>query len=50
MLVAAGFVGIGVPDVLLAVALWALAALSAATTVQRLREVRRQAVPYSDAA
>jgi CDP-diacylglycerol--glycerol-3-phosphate 3-phosphatidyltransferase len=50
VLVAAGFVGIGVPDVLLAVALWALAALSAATTVQRLREVRRQAVPYSDAA
>jgi CDP-diacylglycerol--glycerol-3-phosphate 3-phosphatidyltransferase len=50
VLVAAGFVGIGVPDVLLAVALWVLAALSAATTVQRLREVRRQAVPYSDAA
>jgi CDP-diacylglycerol--glycerol-3-phosphate 3-phosphatidyltransferase len=43
LLVATGLVGLGVPDVLLTVALWALAALSAATTVQRLREVHRQA-------
>ena len=45
-----GFVGLGAPDVLLAVALWVLAALSAATTVQRLLEVRRQAVLQSGAA
>jgi CDP-diacylglycerol--glycerol-3-phosphate 3-phosphatidyltransferase len=44
LLVPTGLVGLGVPDVLLAVALWALAALAAATTVQRLREVRRQAL------
>jgi CDP-diacylglycerol--glycerol-3-phosphate 3-phosphatidyltransferase len=39
-----GFVGLGVDDVLLALALWVLAGLSLATTVQRLLEVRRQAV------
>jgi CDP-diacylglycerol--glycerol-3-phosphate 3-phosphatidyltransferase len=43
VLAAAGLVGLGVPDVLLAVALWVLAALSAVTMWQRLREVRRQA-------
>lgn len=43
VLAAAGLVGLGVPDVLLAVALWVLAVLSAVTMVQRLREVRRQA-------
>lgn len=42
-LAATGLVGFGVPDVLLAVALWVLAALSAVTMGQRLREVRRQA-------
>ena len=50
LLFPAGFVGLGVPDVLLAVALWVLAALSAATTVQRLLEVRRQADLHSRAA
>ena len=50
LLFATGFVGLGLPDAVLAVALWALAALSAATTVQRLLEVRRQAVPHADAA
>jgi CDP-diacylglycerol--glycerol-3-phosphate 3-phosphatidyltransferase len=44
LLVPAGLVGLGVPDALLAVALWLLAGLAAATTVQRLREVRRQAL------
>lgn len=43
VLAAAGLVGLGVPDVLLAVALWVLAVLSAVTMVQRLREVKRQA-------
>jgi CDP-diacylglycerol--glycerol-3-phosphate 3-phosphatidyltransferase len=38
-----GFVGLGVPDGLLAVALWVLALMSAITVVQRLVEVRRQA-------
>lgn len=50
VLVATGLVGLGVPDVLLAVALWLLAALSAVTLVQRLREVHRQAAIVSDAA
>jgi CDP-diacylglycerol--glycerol-3-phosphate 3-phosphatidyltransferase len=44
LLIASGLVGLGVPDVLLAVALWVLAVLAAATTAQRLREVHRQAV------
>jgi CDP-diacylglycerol--glycerol-3-phosphate 3-phosphatidyltransferase len=44
VLAAAGLVGLGVPDVLLAVGLWVLAVLSAVTMWQRLREVRRQAV------
>ena len=43
MLVATGLVGFGVPDVLIVVALWVLAALTAITLVQRLREVHRQA-------
>lgn len=43
VLVATGLVGFGVPDGLLTVALWVLAALSAVTMGQRLREVRRQA-------
>jgi len=50
VLVAAGLVGLGVPDVLLAVALWVLAVMAAITTVQRLLEVRRQAVAASGAA
>ena len=50
VLVATGLVGLGVPDVLLAVALWLLAAMSAVTMVQRLLEVRRQAVTHSGAA
>jgi CDP-diacylglycerol---glycerol-3-phosphate 3-phosphatidyltransferase len=44
VLVATGLVGLGVPDVLLSAALWLLAALSAITMAQRLREVRRQAL------
>lgn len=43
VLAAAGVVGLGVPDGLLAGALWVLAVLSAVTVVQRLLEVRRQA-------
>jgi CDP-diacylglycerol--glycerol-3-phosphate 3-phosphatidyltransferase len=43
VLVATGLTGFGVPDVLIAGALWLLAALSAVTVVQRLREVQRQA-------
>jgi CDP-diacylglycerol--glycerol-3-phosphate 3-phosphatidyltransferase len=43
VLVAAGLVGLGVPDVLLGGALWLLAVLSLVTVVQRLREVHRQA-------
>jgi CDP-diacylglycerol--glycerol-3-phosphate 3-phosphatidyltransferase len=43
VLAATGLVGLGVPDVLLAVALWVLAVLSAITVGQRLREVHRQA-------
>ena len=43
VLVAAGFTGLGVDDVLLKGALWVLAVLSAVTVVQRLLEVRRQA-------
>lgn len=43
ILVATGLVGFGVPEVLLTVALWLLAALTAITLGQRLREVRRQA-------
>ncbi|MCU1593671.1 MAG: CDP-alcohol phosphatidyltransferase [Frankiales bacterium] len=42
-LAAAGFVGMGVPDELLAGALWVLAVLSLITVGQRLREVHRQA-------
>jgi CDP-diacylglycerol--glycerol-3-phosphate 3-phosphatidyltransferase len=49
-LVATGFVGLGVPDVLLAVALWLLAVLSLVTMAQRLREVKRQAAVPSEAA
>jgi CDP-diacylglycerol--glycerol-3-phosphate 3-phosphatidyltransferase len=49
-LAATGLVGLGVPDVLLAVALWLLAVLSLVTMVQRLREVRRQAAITSGAA
>jgi CDP-diacylglycerol--glycerol-3-phosphate 3-phosphatidyltransferase len=45
-----GFVGLGVPDGLLAVALWVLAVLSAVTVVQRLVEVRRQARAAAGAA
>jgi CDP-diacylglycerol--glycerol-3-phosphate 3-phosphatidyltransferase len=43
VLVAAGLVGLGVPDVLLGGTLWLLAVLSQITVVQRLREVHRQA-------
>jgi CDP-diacylglycerol--glycerol-3-phosphate 3-phosphatidyltransferase len=43
VLAAAGLVGMGVPDVLLAVALWLLAVMSTITMGQRFREVRRQA-------
>jgi CDP-diacylglycerol--glycerol-3-phosphate 3-phosphatidyltransferase len=43
VLAAAGLTGFGVPEVLLAAAVWVLAALSAVTVVQRLLEVRRQA-------
>lgn len=43
VLAATGLVGLGVPDGLLAGALWVLAVLSAITVVQRLLEVRRQA-------
>jgi CDP-diacylglycerol--glycerol-3-phosphate 3-phosphatidyltransferase len=49
-LAATGLVGLGVPDVLLAVALWLLAVLSLVTMAQRLREVRRQAAITSGAA
>jgi CDP-diacylglycerol--glycerol-3-phosphate 3-phosphatidyltransferase len=50
VLAAAGLVGLGVPDVLLAGALWLLAVLSAVTLVQRLREVKRQATVTSEPA
>lgn len=43
VLAAAGLTGLGVPDVLLAGALWLLAVLSTVTVWQRLREVHRQA-------
>jgi CDP-diacylglycerol--glycerol-3-phosphate 3-phosphatidyltransferase len=43
VLVATGFTGFGVPEELLAGAMWLLAVLSAATVVQRALEVRRQA-------
>ena len=43
VLVAAGFTGLGVPDELLAGALWVLAVLSLVTVVQRALEVRKQA-------
>jgi CDP-diacylglycerol--glycerol-3-phosphate 3-phosphatidyltransferase len=43
VLLATGLVGLGVPDLLLAVALWVLAVLSTVTVGQRLREVHRQA-------
>ncbi|MFN2538781.1 MAG: phosphatidylinositol phosphate synthase [Mycobacteriales bacterium] len=42
-LAAAGLTGFGVPDGLLAGALWLLAALSAITVVQRALEVKKQA-------
>jgi CDP-diacylglycerol--glycerol-3-phosphate 3-phosphatidyltransferase len=42
-LAATGLVGLGVPDVFLAIVLWVLAVLSAVTVGQRLREVHRQA-------
>ena len=42
-LVAAGLTGLGLPDELLAGALWVLAALSLVTVVQRALEVRKQA-------
>lgn len=44
ILVATGFHGLGVPYVL-AVVLWVLAVASTVTVVQRMLEVRRQAVP-----
>ncbi len=43
VLVAAGLVGLGVPDWLLSAALWVLAVLTTVTVWQRLREVHRQA-------
>lgn len=43
VLAATGLVGLGLPQVLLAVALWCLAGLSTVTIGQRLREVHRQA-------
>ena len=43
VLAGTGLVGVGAPVVVLAVALWLLAAASAVTVVQRTREVRRQA-------
>ena len=43
LLVPAGLVGLGVPKVLLAVALWVLAVLTTVTVAQRTREVHRQA-------
>ncbi len=43
VLAATGLVGLGVPHVLLAVALWVLAVLSLVTVGQRFLEVRRQA-------
>lgn len=43
VLAGTGLVGLGVPHVLLAVALWVLAVLSLVTVAQRLVEVRRQA-------
>lgn len=49
ILVATGLTGFGVPDLLIAVALWLLAGLTAITVVQRFREVRRQAGPASNA-
>jgi CDP-diacylglycerol--glycerol-3-phosphate 3-phosphatidyltransferase len=45
LLVATGLTGFGVPEVLIASALWLLAALTAVTVGQRFREVRRQAGP-----
>lgn len=42
-LAAAGLTGMGIPDELLAGALWLLAALSAVTVVQRALEVKKQA-------
>jgi CDP-diacylglycerol--glycerol-3-phosphate 3-phosphatidyltransferase len=45
VLVATGLTGFGVPDVLIEIALWLLAALSAITVVQRFVEVRRQSGP-----
>jgi CDP-diacylglycerol--glycerol-3-phosphate 3-phosphatidyltransferase len=42
-LAAAGLTGFGLPDELLAGALWLLAVLSAITVVQRLLEVKKQA-------
>lgn len=44
VLAGTALVGLGAPDVVLAVALWALAAASVVTVAQRLAEVRRQAV------
>ncbi len=44
ILVATGFTGFGVPEELIAGAMWLLAVLSAVTVVQRLLEVRRQAL------
>lgn len=43
VLAATGLVGLGVPDGLLAGALWLLAVLSTVTVAQRTREVHRQA-------
>ncbi|MCW2598504.1 MAG: CDP-alcohol phosphatidyltransferase [Frankiales bacterium] len=43
VLLATGLVGLGLPDILLAAALWLLAVLSLVTVGQRLREVHRQA-------
>lgn len=43
ILTATGLVGFGLPEVLLELALWALAALTGLTVAQRMREVHRQA-------
>ena len=45
VLVTTGFVGLGLPDVVLTVVLALLAVASAVTVVQRMLEVRRQALP-----
>jgi CDP-diacylglycerol--glycerol-3-phosphate 3-phosphatidyltransferase len=44
VLAATGLVGLGVPEILLTVVLWVLAAASLVTVVQRMLVVRRQAL------